>query len=449
MSKNNQPVQFAGGTIKIVGTLPAPGTPGAAQPYLPFAQIEYPTVATFDGTFQSALENAMSVQVAAGRFGAGSRIAFSIIALATPSGTHRYAGKLDDEMHFSASLVKVAALFAAHELLAAARRLAEKKGFADAVAFRAALVSTFDAVIQATAVPTVRNLVVNAALMGRAPNYDAIFEITNTGVANVPNVEFTATFQDDLLSMIGHGTNTGASRVIRKLSYAYINAALIKGGFFTPAHGGAADNGIWLAGDYLGDKNRPPTPETTQPIPYVRINCLNDCAGSGASRDCTVAQISTTRRMANLFALIALGRMPSGDTKMVTDPADPSLGTVPDGNRNMRQLLSEPKPLIPGTNRADLAWVAQSRLVGVTARFTVTHDKIGVAPLKSGRDVHSEGLIVRWIPQGNDTADLARRNLSGKLAISWQNLVGPPPAQFDGIARVINDAFAAYIASPV
>jgi hypothetical protein len=333
-------------------------------------------------------------------------------------------------------------MYAAHELLAAARRLARKKGFPDAAAFRAALVSSFDALIRATAVPSVRNLVADPALMGPVPKYDLIFDVTNTGIASEPTVEFTEQFQDDLVSMIGHGSNEGASQVIRKLSYAYINAALIKGGFFDPLQ----PNGLWLAGDYLGDKNKPEFDNATH-IPYVRIDCTNDCALEKGAQNCAVAQISTTRHMSNLFALVELGKVPNADPKTATNTNG---RTVPDGNLKMRTLLAEPKPLIPGTTGADLPWVHQSRLTGMTARFVVTHDKIGVAGLTRGPSVHSEGLIVEWGPAAGEAPLLARRHLSGKLAISWQNLVGPPPAHmFNGIARVINDAFAAYIATPV
>jgi hypothetical protein len=445
MCSTTSPTQFSGGPIKIVGT-PPPGTPGAVQPDLPFAPTPYPMVATPDPAFETALNNALDAQEAAGRFGPSSRIAFSIIALASDDN-HRYAGsrrvvagntvRIDDEMHFSASLVKVAAMYAAHELLAAARRLARKKGFPDAPAFRAALVSTFDPLIRTTAVPSIRNLVADPVLMGPAPKYDLIFDVTNTGVANEPTIEFTPRFQADLVSMISHGTNDGAARVIRKLSYAYINAALTAGGFFSAT----ANHGIWLAGDYLGDKNKQKFNNASH-IPYVRIPCTNDCEIVQGVANCGVAQISTTRLMSNMFALIELGRMPNADTKTVVSPEG---RTVPDGNQKMRKLLSEPKPLIPGTKEADLPWVDQSRLHNVTARFTVTHDKIGVADLKRGPDVNSEGLIVNW---AGDPTLLTRRHLTGKLAISWQNLVGPPPGHdFDGIARVINDAFAAYIAT--
>jgi len=431
-----------------------PPPPSPDQRVLPFAAVPYPTVSTPDDKFKTALTTALTAQVTAGRFGPNSRIAFSMIALAS-DGNHRYAGNnpIDEEMHFSASLVKVAAMFAAHELLAAARRLAKRKGFADAAAFRAALATEFNAAISAKCVASIRNLVVDPALMEHAPKYDLIFDVQNTGVANVPLIEFTSTngFRDDLVSMIGHGTNDGASRVIRKLGYDYINAALIAGGFFDPPNPPAPQNGIWLAGDYLGDKNKPKFNNAAH-IPYVRIDCVNDCFTSGGVTDCAVAQISTTRRMSNLFALIELGRCPAEDPIQVMDAELSRL--IPDSGKKMKDLLAEPKPIIPGSGGLrDLPWLDQSRLLNVTARFDITRDKIGVASKKPddppGPSVHSEGLIVRWKNAAGDAARLATRNLTGSIAISWQNLVGPPPGRdFDGIARVVNDAFANYIATP-
>jgi hypothetical protein len=435
---------FTGGPIQIVGTLPPPGSPGAAPVFLPFAAVHYPMVGSPDSQLQTALNEAHASVVAANEFGSNSHVAFSLILLAT-DGNHKYAGIFDNEMHFSASLVKVAAMYSAHELLAAARRLAKKKGFADAQAFFAALSSTFNPLISATAVPAVRNLVVDSTKMGPAPKYDLIFAVTNLGAANEPDVEFSTQFQADLLSMIGHGTNDGASRCIRKLSYSYINAALIKGGFFNPS----TPNGIWLAADYLGDKNKPEFNDATH-IPYVRIDCLNDCITSNGVTDCKVGQIATTRLMCNLFALIELGKVPSGDTKFVTNPEGRS---VPDTNLKMQTLLNEPKPIIPGSGGLrDIPWVDASRMLHVAPQFNVIRDKIGVAGLKRGPLVHSEGLVVRWINRLNsrgvdvDAPRLAARNISNKIVVCWQNLVGPPPAHdFDGIARIINQTFSRFI----
>jgi hypothetical protein len=417
-----------------------PAAPSPADKQLPFAAVKYPTISTPDDKFQAALEAALTAQATAGRFGPNSRIAFSMIALAD-NGNHRYAGKFHDDMDFAASLVKVAAMYAAHELLAAARRLARRKGFVDEPAFRAALSSEFDPQIAAKALPIIKNLAVDPALMLHVPNYNLLFEIHVANAASEPSVEFSAGFRSDLVSMIKQGTNDGASRVIRKLSYDYINAALMAGGFFDPATSTAPQNGIWLAADYIGDKNKPQFNDNTH-IPYVRIDCINDCIVKAGVTDCAVGQISTTRRMSNLFALIKLGKVPADDPIKVLDP---DLGhDIPESCFNMKDLLSEPKP----GPIFDTPWLDQSRLIGVTARFTVTHDKIGFADLKRGPNVYSEGLIVEWKNAPGDAALLARRHLTGKIAISWQNLVGPPPGKnFDGIARVVNDAFANYIAT--
>src|SRR5260221_10418277 len=436
-SSSSPPTTFAGGPIQIVGTVDPPGTGSAKQPDLQFSPLRCPAVSRPDTLLQAKLDAALNAQKALGRFGANSHVAFSLIVI-SKTGDHKYAGRFDEEMHCSASLVKVAAMYAAHELLAAARRLARRKGFADAPAFLAALASSFDAEITAAAVPAIRNLVTDPALMGPVPKYDLIFSVTNTGVANEPDVEFTPGFASDLRSMIALGTNEGASRCVRKLSYAYINAALIHGGFFDPDL--TPPNGIWLAADYLGSENTPQFNDATH-IPYVRIDCDNDCAIVNGIQNCGVGQISTTRRMSNLFALIELGGVPNADTRMLVDPG--SGLPVPDGCMKMRTLLVEPKP-----GPADVSWVDPGnnprRLINVVPKFDVRHDKIGLANLKRGPEVRSEGLIVEWKGQ---RARLDALNFTGKLAISWQNLVGLPPTGFDGIAQTINDTFTSYMAA--
>ena len=84
------------------------------------------------------------------------------------------------------------------------------------------------------------------------------------------------------------------------------------------------------------------------------------------------------------------------------------------------------------------------RLINVVPKFDVRHDKVGLANLKRGPEVRSEGLIVEWKGQ---RARLDALGFTGKLAISWQNLVGLPPSLFDGIAQTINDTFTSYMAA--
>lgn len=145
--------------------------------------------------------------------------------------------------------------------------------------------------------------------------------------------------------------------------------------------------------------------------------------------------------MSNLFVLIELGRVPNADTKMVSEPM--SGLPVSDGGLKMLALLVEPKP-----GRADVPWGDPRndprRLINVVPKLDVRHDKVGFADLKRGGRVRSEGLIVEWKGQ---RARLDALNFTGKLAISWQNLVGVPPTEFDGIAQTINDTFTSYMAA--
>ncbi len=277
--------------------IPPPAPPKPADKVSPFAAIAYPLVST-DVKFQAALQAAHDAQKAAGLFGPNSAIAISMIALAT-NGNHKYAGLLDDRKHFSASLLKVAAMYCAHELLAAARRLAQRKNFADANSFIAACSMEFDAQIAAKAPAIVKAVVIDPATtppMGHAPRYADLFQVDNASFGQAPTLSFLPTFQADLESMIEHGTNEGASHVIRKLSYDYINAALLAGGFFFPAKNTKPEWGIWLAGDYVGDHNKPQYANKNH-VPYARIDCENDCFTRSGVKDCADAQISATKLM--------------------------------------------------------------------------------------------------------------------------------------------------------
>ncbi len=69
-------------------------------------------------------------------------------------------------------------------------------------------------------------------------------------------------------------------------------------------------------------------------------------------------------------------------------------------------------------------------------------------PPTPGPNVYSEGLVIEWTNPG-DTAALGAHKLSGRIAISWQNLVGPlRPKFYDGICRMINDAYFNFISGP-
>lgn len=302
--------------------------------------------------------------------------------VATASG-HHFAGVHADEMHFSASLVKVAAMFAAFTLRAEARKLAP--GFTSAPAFLTALAGQFNS---AAADLRIRNA---GPTVGLTPQYTQILKVTN---GSPVAVEFSDNFGQHLKAMIEDSSDPSSVQCIRRLGYAYINVALVNGGYFdTPT-----TNGIWLCGDY-GNGTR------------VEIQSVND-------QD--AAQVVSARAITKLFFDIVRN-------KAVDATADPT------AHADMRRLLAN----------ANLSWLpASGRL------FTFKGRKVGVANLKPnqppmGPDVYSEGLRLKW---KGDASKLATLGLTGEISVCWQNL---RVSAFDdgvvAIAEMIEKSFSDFI----
>lgn len=318
-------------------------------------------------------------------------------------------------MHFSASLVKVAALFAAGQLHADAK--AAPPGVNSLADFNSYLQTE----INATADQRILN-----AHIGLIPQTALILNVTGFGSPGGPSVTFINSFRNSLNSMIGLGTNLGASVCITLLGYGYISTALIKEGFFDPS----TTTGIWLAAPYPGGS-----------IGSVRIPCVNDHPD---------AQITTTRQMCTLFSKIRLNQVPKNDL---------------DANTTMQSLLSEPKPVGPDGLR-DVPWLSSSRNPGVAPLFTVLADKVGVAGLGTSEtpQVYSEGLIIKWnnpskptqVESFNDNIDPGNAHpstrLSGEIAVCWQNLLAElipggttNKPMFDPIIDIINKSVSDFL----
>ncbi|PYJ73625.1 MAG: hypothetical protein DME75_01035, partial [Verrucomicrobia bacterium] len=168
-------------------------------PLLPFRATEYEVVGTPDAILQTGLDQAVAHARTLGELGSNPRVAFSVILLAN-NDNHKSAEFLGNEMFFSASVLKVAAMYAAHELRFAVRNFAAEKKkagktFPDAPAFFAALVSEFDPLIKAAALPQVLAKAEEMAASPGAqdirstPAYEEIFQVTGLSSANI-DVEF-------------------------------------------------------------------------------------------------------------------------------------------------------------------------------------------------------------------------------------------------------------------
>jgi len=343
-------------------------------------------------------------------------VAFSLLPLTNAGPSNFYAGKFDDKMYFSASLVKAAALYAAAELLAEAKAFLQSQGTTNSNAF----FTNFDNHLKTEINSTADHRILDAkfALQPstttvRAPSAITIFKKW----LGTPTIEFTDQFNTSLTKMIVQSSDPDSAICIRALGYGYISLALIRNDFFKSS----PPKGIWLAGTYGGDT-------------YVRIPCENDHDD---------AQVITTREMCRLLSMIRLKQLPANDL---------------DANNLMQGLLNEPKS---GPNHT-LPWLVPIHSFGVTSLFSVLQDKIGYDELGSDdkQNVYSEGLIIKWnsssqVNSFNAKIDPTNSNagirLSGEIAVCWQNLLAelisgdPNTPNFDGITQVLNHSISDFL----
>lgn len=364
---------------------------------------------------------------------ASRHVPISLIAHAKSGTTHQHADIHEKEVHFSASLLKVAAMFAAYSLRSEARQLVETGTFDTPSALFAALPGQFHST---DAVPAIQSRGV-----GLNPQYHDILQVTSfpgtllvdfkkdffasiavdgplyaqyqtihkheVDLGNInddqENAVTTAALNkvSHMYRMIVPSDDDSAAVCINRLGYAYINVKLMNAGLYDP--NSSPPKGIWLAGDYAGG-------------PRVEIDSVND----GKS-----AQATASQEMARFFSLIDLGKLiaPAGGN---------------DDNVDMKLLLKEAQGVDP-------AWISRD---GALSKSDVEGVKIGVANLKpntppKGEDVYSEGVLLQW---KSDADKLAAKNLNGQIAVCWQNLrksaysTGVP-----AIASMIETAFSNFL----
>lgn len=409
-----------------------------------------PNVAPAKYSLQQYLDKAYAAALAAGKLGAQPaddstvklHIPISLFAHVKTGDNHIYAGVHDDEVHFSASLLKVAAMFAAFSLRAEARQLAAAgASFTDQNVFFTALSQQFN---YTDAVPAIQSRGV-----GLNPRYKDVLKVTGFGGGTLQvdfNPIFSAPLADDhafyeqyktvyaqelslhhitddpnnttlptenaktraalnkvshMYRMIVPSNNTSAGECIRRLGYAYINVKLMNGGFYDSKS--TPPKGIWLAADFAGG-------------PRVEIDSVND----GKS-----AQATTSRQMARMFSLIQLNKLIDGN--LIGDTS----------NKEMEDLLKEAQGV-------DDSWISRFP----NPHLNVVGTKVGLANLKpntppKGPDVYSEGVLLTW--NGDDSKRDAL-NLKGEITVCWQNLrksaydTGVP-----AIATMIETAYSGFL----
>ena len=321
------------------------------------------------------------------------QLALMVVCLTGFAGTnnHPWASIRDTEEHYSASLLKVAAMYAAFDLRAKANQLATDISFggpAGWLTLEPALRVQFDAEITAHTPPLIASSSeLGAADKVRRPDYRAMLDVTN---GPTWAVDFSAAQKLAFEDMIVQQNNPGATTTIHGLGYPYLNGKIADDGFFS---NGA---GMWLAGDYAGN------------WPAARITSLNDGP---------VAQATTARDLARMFTLLFTNRLISKQ----------SCAEMADYLGRAGAWFSM------GTTFAPI-WPPGSR-------FIAANSKVGNGPMKTGGKIAlSEALRVR------DT--LTGRN----FVVVWQNVQDVPDAQgnpqrraFEPVAQLIEATLSAFI----
>ncbi|MEU9743402.1 hypothetical protein AB0E12_29890 [Micromonospora chersina] len=320
----------------------------------------YPTLLGDDPALGLALDGALAETLAAfPGIQLPYRTAISIVAIdeTISPPDFRHAGLRYGETFYSASLLKVAAMYGAYELHSRASEVAAQ--VSTAAEFFARIRAEFDSKIDA-AVPAI-SLSPDLTPAMRRPKYEQIFTtlpLPDGGLA----LEFRGDFETQLKQMIINGRNDAAAACVTALGYGWINATLHAGGFFFPP----AQSGIWLAGTFVGA------------MPAVRVPSVNDGP---------VAQATTCFDMANLYAHIFQGTLVNNDS-----------------SRNMLAMLAT------GAAVGDEpSYMDYTRRRVPPRQFTVTHTKIGRGPLKTGEIVLSDGSIVERPASGH------------RFIVVWQN----------------------------
>jgi hypothetical protein len=361
-----------------VPSVPAGTTPTPSSPSVPLFPPRPANPLRTDPKLELALKTAIGQIETDRKLRAGTfPIRVTIADVTDPFASFPSAGYLETVTDYIASEAKVAVMYAAYALRDMVRRFAAATG-ADTGNLFALLNKQMNPLI----IRAFNNLI--QASIGdryRVPTYQIAFVArpSSSGL----RVDFTPEYDSALEEMIVPSHNAPAATCIHGVGYGYLNGALAAGGFFQPS----TRQGLWVAGDYQST------------WPYVRILSSNDGP---------VAQAGTTRDMAKLVSLIMTDRL--------LDPMS---------CREMRERLQR-------STRGIAPWVTAAR---VFHPGTITHNKVGIGPLKSGKYVWSE-VSVYQSPVGGGR----------RYVVAWQNFAGhmKGPWPIEDIANIIKAAITAY-----
>lgn len=334
-----------------------------------------------DPKMQMALTNAVNKLEKARKLKLGTfPVRFTLVDVTNGSGSFPSAGYFETVVDYNASEAKVAVMYSAYALRDMVRRFAAATGANSGNLFVQLAKQMDPAIIKASP-----KIALSLLMDGhRVPSYKDVFALTPSTWGHRVTASFSPVFDQALEGMMVPSNNVKAGTCIRGIGYGYLNGALAAGGFFDPS----IDRGLWVGGDYQQGKI----------WPYIRVVSRNDA---------WVAQAGTTRDMAKLVSLMM--------TDQLLDPASCA---------EMRGRLAR------AVRGPDPPFVAR---VGVFRPGTITHNKIGFGPLKSGKPVLSEvGLYQSPVKSGR------------RYVIAWQNLVGNSRSGVVDVAKVIKDTITEF-----
>jgi hypothetical protein len=368
-----------------------------------------PNPFTGDATTQQKLQSNLDAAIASGP-GTSWRTPVCIAALPNADGTGSacvVASFRPNENHYTASLAKLCAMYAAFELRETMRAIAAELGAnATPTNFIAQAQTYLNPLILAKAGPILAQATLDphskaaVSASNKVPSYDTMFTVTaaGSGVA----VNFSPGYLGNLQQMISVSSDPDSEACIHGVGYGYLIGALASAGFFDTT----TKTGLWLCGDY----------SFFQHWGALTIDTVNDAKASA---------VATVSQLVKFLTLLFLsgGLLYTGSVKDAPDASNPQGTAMGRARAGMLALFQS-----AGSWLTDASFAPSFPLT-----FSVVGAKVGRGPLKQGSEVFSEAEILQHKATGR------------RFATAWQNFVKGSDG-FDPIAHVLQNTIEAFLA---
>jgi hypothetical protein len=208
----------------------------------------------------------------------------ALVDLTNGAGGIAYAGVRDRRQLFGASLVKIAAMFAAYALREDVREAETVMGAKDRPDLFKKLEAAWKPMVETAAAKSHKDF----------PRFAAIFD------PNSRPLDFSDDFKKHLKKMMHKSDNESAAECIHRVGYQYLNGALKSAGLFDTV-------GLWIGGDYVGGDYA----KKRGYKEFVEIPIDKDANPKIHARTKLTTQGATAEAVAKLLTLIELGRLVS------------------------------------------------------------------------------------------------------------------------------------------